>query len=44
MFERRQEGDYVDFVQFDALQVQAWLPQVREYVRRVADYLATEQR
>ncbi|NLZ04674.1 MAG: HEPN domain-containing protein [Phycisphaerae bacterium] len=42
MFERRQEGDYVDFVRFDASQVQVWLPQVREFVRRVADYLATE--
>lgn len=40
MFERRQEGDYVDFVQFEASQVHRWVPEVREFVRRVTECLA----
>jgi uncharacterized protein (UPF0332 family) len=39
LFERRQEGDYVDFVQFDESQVRAWLPDAEAFVATVSDVL-----
>lgn len=41
LFERRQEGDYVDFVQFGQSQVHAWLPQAEAFVQCVAGLLAS---
>lgn len=39
LFERRQEGDYVDFVRFDESQVRAWLPRAESFVGYVAEIL-----
>jgi uncharacterized protein (UPF0332 family) len=43
LFERRQEGDYVDFVRFDESQVRAWMPRAETFVERVAEFLGAEQ-
>lgn len=39
LFERRQEGDYVDFVRFQESQVRAWMPQSEAFVGHIADLL-----
>jgi uncharacterized protein (UPF0332 family) len=39
LFERRQEGDYVDFVRFDESQVCAWMPRAEAFVKHIADIL-----
>lgn len=36
LFERRQEGDYVDFVRFEESQVRAWVPKAEAFVEYVA--------
>ncbi|HUU16735.1 MAG TPA: HEPN domain-containing protein [Sedimentisphaerales bacterium] len=36
LFERRQEGDYVDFVSFEESQVLAWLPEAEAFVEKIA--------
>lgn len=43
LFERRQEGDYVDFVRFDESQVRAWMPRAEAFVGRIAELLSGEQ-
>jgi uncharacterized protein (UPF0332 family) len=40
-FERRQEGDYVDFVQFQEAQVRTWMPQAEAFVKQIGDSLET---
>ena len=40
LFERRQEGDYIDFVRFQESQVLPWISEAEklvEYVRRLAE-------
>lgn len=39
LFERRQEGDYVDFVSFEESQVLPWLPEAEEFVENIADLI-----
>ena len=39
LFERRQEGDYVDFVRFNESQVRAWLPRAETFVEHIAEIL-----
>jgi uncharacterized protein (UPF0332 family) len=39
LFERRQEGDYVDFVTFQESQVLIWLPEAEEFVQNLADLI-----
>jgi uncharacterized protein (UPF0332 family) len=39
LFERRQEGDYVDFVRFDESQVRAWMPHAEAFVDQVASLI-----
>jgi uncharacterized protein (UPF0332 family) len=39
LFERRQEGDYVDFVSFEESQVRAWMPQAEAFVEQIADLI-----
>ncbi len=39
LFERRQEGDYVDFVSFEESQVLPWLPEAEAFVQNLADLL-----
>lgn len=41
LFERRQEGDYVDFVQFEEAQVRTWMPQAEAFVAQIADLIGT---
>ncbi len=36
LFERRQEGDYIDFVIFEESRVRPWLPQAEDFVDYVA--------
>ncbi|MFH1882047.1 MAG: HEPN domain-containing protein [Planctomycetota bacterium] len=36
LFERRQEGDYVDFVSFEESQVLPWLPEAEAFVEKIA--------
>jgi uncharacterized protein (UPF0332 family) len=35
LFERRQEGDYVDFVSFEESQVLLWLPEAEAFVQNL---------
>lgn len=42
LFERRHEGDYVDFVRYEESQVRAWLPEAEAFVEYVAGFLAVE--
>lgn len=39
LFERRQEGDYVDFVCFEEPQVRAWMPLAEAFVDRIASLI-----
>jgi uncharacterized protein (UPF0332 family) len=39
LFERRQEGDYVDFVRFNESQVRTWLPRAEAFVEHIAGIL-----
>jgi len=39
LFERRQEGDYVDFVSFEKSQVLPWLPEAEAFVQNLADLI-----
>jgi uncharacterized protein (UPF0332 family) len=39
LFERRQEGDYVDFVSFEESQVLSWLPEAEAFVQNLADLI-----
>ena len=36
LFERRQEGDYLDFVSFEESQVQPWIPESEAFVENIA--------
>jgi len=36
LFERRQEGDYMDFVSFEESQVLKWLPEAETFVENIA--------
>jgi len=42
LFERRQESDYVDFVQFTERQVHPWLIQTEEFVAFINDLIQSE--
>jgi len=39
LFERRQEGDYIDFVSFQESQVLPWIAKADELIRYVADLI-----
>ena len=43
LFERRQEGDYADFVRFQADQVRPWPPQTAAFIAHIASLLRPEQ-
>ena len=36
LFEARQEGDYVDFVQYDEALIAPWIPAVKKFIDRLA--------
>lgn len=35
LFEARQEGDYVDFVEYDETLIQPWMPQVKDFIETI---------
>jgi uncharacterized protein (UPF0332 family) len=39
LFERRREGDYIDFIRFGESQIRAWLPQAEAFVAQIANLL-----
>jgi len=39
LFERRQEGDYVDFVAFEEHQVRPWLKQAQLFVQEIGELI-----
>ena len=39
LFERRQEGDYMDFVSFEPVQVRSWLTQTEVFVSYISSLL-----
>lgn len=39
LFERRQEGDYDDFIVFDAVDVQIWLSEAESFVRCISEWI-----
>jgi uncharacterized protein (UPF0332 family) len=41
LFERRQEGDYVDFVRFEESQVRTWMPQAKVFVEQIVNLLGS---
>ncbi len=40
LFERRQEGDYVDFVSFSESQVLPWIPRAKTLIAHIADLIS----
>ena len=43
LFERRQEGDYADFVRFQPEQVRPWIPQTEAFIAHIASLLPPTQ-
>lgn len=43
LFERRQEGDYVDFVRFQGPQVLPWMSEVEQLIEHIGRLVAEEQ-
>ena len=41
LFERRQEGDYVDFVRFEESQVRSWMPQAEIFIETATNLLGS---
>ena len=41
LFERRQEGDYMDFVSFEESQVRPWTPEAEAFVENIAVLVET---
>ena len=41
-FERRQEGDYADFVRFQAEQVRHWIPQTEAFIAHMKVLLSKD--
>lgn len=39
LFDARQEGDYIDFVYFDAETVEPWIPKVKEFVEIIRNFI-----
>lgn len=39
LFERRREGDYVDFFEFEQSQVNAWIPQVKKFLESIKNLM-----
>lgn len=36
LFERRQESDYIDFIQYEEIQIQEWLSQTERFLQAIA--------
>ncbi|MBW1982244.1 MAG: HEPN domain-containing protein [Deltaproteobacteria bacterium] len=42
LFERRQEGDYIDFVRFQESQVLPWIPKPEQLIRYITSMVENE--
>lgn len=42
LFERRQEGDYIDFVRFEEAQVRPWISQAEKFIAYIDDLIKKE--
>lgn len=42
LFERRQEGDYIDFVSFAGSQVLTWMNEARQFVEHITTFVGQE--
>lgn len=42
LFERRQEGDYIDFVRFEESQVIPWISKAEQLIRHITNLIETE--
>src|SRR5262245_37404546 len=43
LFERRQEGDYMDFVDFEEAQVRPWIDRVEQFIDQIASLVASKR-
>jgi uncharacterized protein (UPF0332 family) len=43
LFERRQEGDYMDFVDFEEGQVRPWIDRVEHFIDHLASLVASKR-
>ena len=43
LFERRQEGDYMDFVDFEEAQVRPWIDRVEQLIDHLASLIASKR-
>jgi uncharacterized protein (UPF0332 family) len=41
LFERRQEGDYMDFVDFEEAQVRPWIARAEQLIDHIASLIAS---
>jgi hypothetical protein len=44
LFERRQEGDYLDFVSFNESQVLPWIARAEKLIEYISDYIEKQTR
>jgi uncharacterized protein (UPF0332 family) len=42
LFERRQEGDYIDFVRFEESQVRPWIPEAEKFIAHISSLIERE--
>ncbi len=42
LFERRHEGDYMDFVDFEEAQVRPWIARAEQFVDHIASLIASQ--
>jgi uncharacterized protein (UPF0332 family) len=43
LFERRQEGDYMDFVDFEETQVRPWIARAEQFIEHIASLIASKR-
>jgi uncharacterized protein (UPF0332 family) len=43
LFERHQEGDYMDFVDFEEAQVRPWIDRVEQFIAHLASLVASQR-
>jgi uncharacterized protein (UPF0332 family) len=43
LFERRQEGDYMDFVDFEESQVRPWIARAEQFVEHIASIIESHR-
>ena len=43
LFERRHEGDYMDFVDFEEAQVRPWIGRAEQFIDHIAALIASQR-